>query len=55
MPRRDCRARRHPLPAAIEIRAGSCIDAARAGRDERPRAATLAKKRLQAGADIGIL
>src|SRR3989337_446167 len=55
MPQRDGDARRRTLAALNEVGANWTTGAARAGRSERPRVATLAKKRLQGCADIGIL
>jgi len=55
MPQRHGEAGRRALAALRYVNANLMAGAARAGRSECPRVATLAKKRLQGCADIGIL
>ena len=55
MPQRHGEAGRRALAALRDVNANLMAGAARAGRSECPRVATLAKKRLQGCADIGIL
>jgi chromatin remodeling complex protein RSC6 len=55
MPQRDGEAGRRALAALRKVNANRMTGAARTGPSECPRVATLAKKRLQGCADIGIL
>jgi hypothetical protein len=55
MPQRHGEAGRRALAALRDVNANLMAGAARAGRCECPRVATVAKKRLQGCADIGIL